>query len=208
LDPVRYMSNRSSGRMGFALAEAAARRGARVVLVAGPVGLETPPGVSRADVVTAREMRETINELAPEADVIVMAAAVSDFRPSEVSEKKIKKRVGVPQLSLESNPDILAGLEELAPDALRIGFAAETGDVVEAARGKLEAKNLHFIIANDVSRKDIGFDSDHNEVTVLGPAQAPVFFSRESKRSLAVKLMDLFSEELRKREGAPAPTRS
>ena len=208
LDPVRYLSNRSSGRMGFALAEAAARRGARVVLVAGPVGLDTPPGVSRADVVTAREMRDTIYELAPEADVIIMAAAVADFRPSEVSAKKIKKAAGAPQLSLESNTDILAGLEDLAPHALRIGFAAETGDVVESARGKLEAKNLHFIIANDVSRKDIGFDSEHNEVTVLGPAQTPVFFSRESKRSLAVKLMDLFSEELRKREGAPAPTRS
>ncbi|TNF74541.1 MAG: bifunctional phosphopantothenoylcysteine decarboxylase/phosphopantothenate--cysteine ligase CoaBC [Acidobacteria bacterium] len=207
LDPVRYLSNRSSGRMGFALAEAAARRGARVVLVAGPVDLETPPGVSRADVVTAREMRDTINELALDADVIIMAAAVSDFRPSEVSDKKLKKRAGMPQLSLESNPDILAGLEDLAPHALRIGFAAETGDTLEEARGKLEAKNLHFIIANDVSRSDIGFDSEHNEVTVLGPARAPVFFSRQSKRALAVKLMDLFSEALKKREGAPAPTR-
>jgi phosphopantothenoylcysteine decarboxylase/phosphopantothenate--cysteine ligase len=208
LDPVRYLSNRSSGRMGFALAEAAARRGARVVLVAGPVGLETPPGVSRADVVTAREMRDTIYQLAPDADVIIMAAAVADFRPSNVSDKKIKKREGTPQLSLDSNPDIVAGLAELAPDALRIGFAAETGEIVDEARAKLEAKNLHFIIANDVSRNDIGFDSEHNEVSVLGAAQAPVFFPRESKRALAVKLMDLFSEELKEREGAPAPTRS
>jgi phosphopantothenoylcysteine decarboxylase/phosphopantothenate--cysteine ligase len=208
LDPVRFLSNRSSGRMGFALAEAAARRGARVVLVAGPVGLETPPGVSRADVVTASEMGDTIYELAPEADVIIMAAAVADFRPSEVSDKKIKKRAGTPHLSLDSNPDILTGLAELAPDALRIGFAAETGEIVDEARAKLEAKNLHFIIANDVSRSDIGFDSEHNEVTVLSAAQAPIFFSRESKRALAVKLMDLFSEELKKREGAPAPTRS
>jgi len=208
LDPVRYLSNRSSGRMGFALAEAAARRGARVVLVAGPVVLDTPPGVSRVDVVTAREMRDTINQLAPDADVIIMAAAVADFRPSDVSDNKIKKSAGTPQLSLISNPDIVAGLAELAPDTLRIGFAAETGEIVEEARGKLEAKNLHFIIANDVSRNDIGFDSEHNEVTVLAPAQAPIFFSRESKRALAVKLMDLFSEELKKRERAPAPTHS
>jgi phosphopantothenoylcysteine decarboxylase/phosphopantothenate--cysteine ligase len=208
LDPVRFLSNRSSGRMGFALAEAAARRGARVVLVAGPVDLETPAGVSRADVVTARELHDTIRELAPDADVVIMAAAVADFRPSEVSDRKIKKRAGTPQLSLEPNPDILAGLEELAPQALRIGFAAETGDIVKEARGKLEAKNLDFIIANDVSRHDIGFDSEQNEVTVLGPARAPIVFSRESKRALAAKLMDLFSEELKKREGAPAPTRS
>jgi phosphopantothenoylcysteine decarboxylase/phosphopantothenate--cysteine ligase len=159
-------------------------------------------------VVTAREMRDTINQLAPDADVIIMAAAVADFRPSDVSDKKIKKSAGTPQLSLVRNPDIVAGLAELAPDALRIGFAAETGGIVEEARGKLEAKNLHLIIANDVSRNDIGFDSEHNEVTVLAPAQAPIFFSRESKRALAVKLMDLFSEELKKRERAPAPTRS
>jgi phosphopantothenoylcysteine decarboxylase/phosphopantothenate--cysteine ligase len=208
LDPVRFLSNRSSGRMGFALAEAAAQRGARVVLVAGPVALETPRGVSRADVTTAREMRDTICELAPEADVVVMAAAVADFRPSETSDKKIKKRAGTPQLSLASNPDILAGLAQIAPHALRIGFAAETGNVIEEARAKLEAKELDFIVANDVSRSDIGFDSEHNEVTVLGPAEAPIFFSRQSKRALAAGLMDLFSEELKKREGAPAPTRS
>lgn len=208
LDPVRYLSNRSSGRMGFALAEAAAQRGARVVLVAGPVSLETPPGVSRADVVTAREMRDTLYELAPEADLILMAAAVADFRPSEASEQKIKKRAGTPELFLTANPDILSGLVDLAPHAVRVGFAAETGNLVEEARAKLEAKQLHFIVANDVSRTDIGFDSEHNEVTLLGPEGSTMRFPRQTKRALAVELMDLFSEEVRKREGAVTPVRS
>src|SRR6185295_6588479 len=128
------------GRMGFALAAEAARRGARVMLVAGPVSLPTPPGVNRVDVVTAAEMERTVRQHAPAADLIVMAAAVADYRPGRPAASKIKKERGLPVLELEENPDILAGLRDLAPQALIAGFAAETEDLEKNSRAKLEKK--------------------------------------------------------------------
>lgn len=207
VDPVRFLGNRSSGRMGFALAAEAARRGARVILVAGPVALPTPAGVSRTDVVTAREMEQAVRARAPEADLIVMAAAVADFRPKNPAAGKIKKEQGLPVVELEENPDILAGLRAVAPQAILVGFAAETDDLERHARGKLERKGADLLVANDVSRSDIAFESAENEVTVFRREGPPVFLSRRPKPELAVSLFDLFTAMLsdRERHSAASP---
>ncbi|HYO15677.1 MAG TPA: bifunctional phosphopantothenoylcysteine decarboxylase/phosphopantothenate--cysteine ligase CoaBC [Thermoanaerobaculia bacterium] len=204
LDPVRFLGNRSSGRMGFALAAEGARRGARVVLVAGPVALPTPPGVTRVDVVTAREMERAVHEHAPASDLIVMAAAVADFRPSRPAPTKIKKERGLPAIELEENPDILAGLRRVAPGAVLVGFAAETHEVERNALAKLERKGADFLVANDVSRADIAFGSDANEVTVFRRDGEPVFLSRRPKTEVAASLLDLFAAKLSLRERQPA----
>ncbi|HEX9943438.1 MAG TPA: bifunctional phosphopantothenoylcysteine decarboxylase/phosphopantothenate--cysteine ligase CoaBC [Thermoanaerobaculia bacterium] len=204
LDPVRFLGNRSSGRMGFALAAEAARRGARVVLVAGPVALATPPRVTRVDVVTAREMERAVREHAPAADLIVMAAAVADFRPRRPAASKIKRERGLPAIELEENTDILAGLREVAPGAVLAGFAAETEELERNARSKLERKGTDFLVANDVSRPDIAFERDDNEVTVFRREGPPVFLSRRPKSELAASLFDLFTATLLDRERQPA----
>lgn len=205
LDPVRFLGNRSSGRMGFALAAQAARRGARVILVAGPVALATPPGVRRVDVTTAREMEQAVRGHAPGCDLVVMSAAVADFRPRNPAGSKIKKDAGPPAaIELEENPDILAGLRDVAPDAVIVGFAAETDDLERNARAKLERKRADFLVANDVSRSDIAFDSEANEVTVFRRGGEPVFLSRRPKTELAASLLDLFTDTLSSREHAPA----
>jgi phosphopantothenoylcysteine decarboxylase/phosphopantothenate--cysteine ligase len=197
LDPVRFLGNRSSGRMGFALAAEAAKRGARVVLVAGPVHLATPSGVERIDVTTAREMEAAVRGPAPGADLIVMAAAVADYRPRYPAGTKIKKEDGPPApVELEENPDVLAGLRDVAPGAVIVGFAAETHDVERNGRAKLERKRADFLVANDVSRQDIAFDSDANEVTVFRRDGEPVFLSRRPKAELAASLLDLFAGRL------------
>lgn len=171
LDPVRYLGNRSSGRMGFALARQAALRGATVHLVAGPSGLPTPPRVQRTDVVTAVEMRAAVLERLADADVVIKAAAVADFRPAQVAGSKLKKEDGPPTVRLEPNPDILAELGERRDGAARpllVGFAAETDDVERNARAKLARKRADLLVVNDVGRPDIGFDVDANEVLILG----------------------------------------
>jgi phosphopantothenoylcysteine decarboxylase / phosphopantothenate---cysteine ligase len=196
LDPVRFLGNRSSGRMGFALAAEAARRGARVVLVAGPVALPTPSGVERIDVVTAAEMEAAVARAAPAAELVVMAAAVADFRPRAAAPQKLKKERGIPTLDLEPTPDILGGLRELAPGAVLVGFAAETEDLEGNARAKLARKRADFLVANDVSRQDIAFGAEANEVTVYRRDGPPVFFAREEKGALAGRLLDPFSTAL------------
>ena len=196
IDPVRFLGNRSSGKMGFSMAEEAARRGARVVLVAGPVRLPTPHGVERIDVTTAREMEAAVHRQAPEADMVIMTAAVSDFRPSHPAREKIKKERGLPAFELELNPDILAGLRAMAPRAVLVGFAAETGELEKNARSKLERKRADFLVANDVSRKDIAFESEANEVTVFRREGEPLFFPRQPKSQLAGALLDLFGGTL------------
>jgi phosphopantothenoylcysteine decarboxylase/phosphopantothenate--cysteine ligase len=170
IDPVRYITNRSSGRMGYAIAEAALRRGARVLLVSGPTAL-TPPGaaeVTRAE--SAEEMRQTVLALLPQASVIIKTAAVSDYRPKAAAGQKIK-RAGPTTLDLEPTPDILAEIgrqKSQAPSPLIvIGFAAETQNVLENARKKLHAKSLDAIVVNDVSQEGVGFDSDRNAVTII-----------------------------------------
>ena len=194
IDPVRFLGNRSSGRMGFALARQAALRGADVTLVAGPVNQETPEGVRRIDVVSAFEMQVALEEASPAADLIVMAAAVADYRPRERADQKLKKSgTDGLMLELEQNPDLLAGLAASAPDALRVGFAAETAGLEDSARSKLEAKKAHWIVANDVSRPDIGFEAADNEVVVFGRGGNPVRFPKQSKEELAGRLLELFT---------------
>lgn len=204
IDPVRFLGNRSSGRMGFALAAEAARRSARVVLVAGPVALATPPGVSRVDVATAEQMETAVRAHAAAADLIVMAAAVADFRPLRPAASKIKKERRLPVLELEETPDILAGLREVAPRALIAGFAAETEDLERNALAKLRQKEADWLIANDVSRSDIGFESEDNEVTVFRRDGPAIFLPRRPKTELAVSLFDLFTATLSEREREPA----
>jgi phosphopantothenoylcysteine decarboxylase/phosphopantothenate--cysteine ligase len=190
IDPVRFIGNRSSGKMGFAIAEAAARRGARVVLVAGPVALATPAGVERIDVRSARQMREAVIGALP-ADAYIGAAAVADYAPAQVAPGKIKKKDEQLTLELVRTPDILA---EVAAHPQRptlvVGFAAETHDVEFYARGKLEKKRVDLIAANRVGVAGSGFESDDNALTVywrdgaraLGPAP---------KTRLADELLDL-----------------
>lgn len=197
LDPVRFLGNRSSGRMGYALADEAAKRGARVVLVSGPVHLSSPSGVERVSVTTAREMEAAVREHAPSADIVVMTAAVADYRPKNPAGAKLKKEDGPPPpVELEENPDILAGLRDVAPGAVIVGFAAETHDLERYALAKLERKRADFLVANDVSRKDIAFDSLANEVTVYRRDGEPVFLSRRPKQELAASLLDLFAGRL------------
>lgn len=204
IDPVRFLGNRSSGKMGFALAAEAAQRGARTLLVAGPVALETPAGVERIDVQTALEMQRAIHDRLDGLDVVVMTAAVGDFRPRQVAASKLKKSRGIPTLELERNPDILAGLAEAAPWVLRVGFAAETDPDAVEARAKLARKGCHLLVLNDVSRREIGFGSDHNEVTVYSHRSGPKFFSRRPKDSLALDLWDTFESELVARARNPS----
>jgi phosphopantothenoylcysteine decarboxylase/phosphopantothenate--cysteine ligase len=197
VDSVRYLANRSSGKMGFALAAEAARRGARSILVAGPVALTTPPGVERSDVESASEMGEALARTAPGADLVIMAAAVADYRPAQRAPRKIKKGEGLREIALTENPDLLAGLADRAPGAIRVGFAAETDDLEANALAKLAKKRVDFLVANDVSRADIGFASDHNEVVVYRHGGAPVRLERAAKGSIARGLFDLFVPSLR-----------
>lgn len=171
LDPVRYLSNHSSGKMGYALAEAAAALGARVTLISGPVSLPCPAGVARIEVETALEMHEAAQRLAPESDLFIGCAAVADYRAESAAEHKIKKVEGEEELVLRlvKNPDIIAGVAALPAESrpLVVGFAAETRDVERYARDKLARKGLDMIVANDVSREGLGFGSDHNAALLL-----------------------------------------
>jgi phosphopantothenoylcysteine decarboxylase / phosphopantothenate---cysteine ligase len=169
IDPVRYIGNRSSGRMGLALAERAARRGAEVTLVAANVSLVGPPGVRRIEVETVKELHAAVREEFPRCHVLLMAAAVADFRPARPLAGKISREGGGLELRLEQTEDVLAGLGSLRrPGQTLVGFAAEHGaGAIERARAKLERKGLDAIVFNDVSRPEIGFDSDLNEVTIV-----------------------------------------
>jgi phosphopantothenoylcysteine decarboxylase / phosphopantothenate---cysteine ligase len=197
IDPVRFIGNRSSGKMGFAIAAAAAQRGAEVVLVAGPVHLPTPAGVQRSDVRSAAQMHDAVFSALP-ADVYVGAAAVADYTPRTVATHKLKKVTGIDTLVLDlvRTRDVLA---DVAASALRprlvVGFAAETSDVERYARGKLEAKHLDLIAANRVGIADGGFESDDNALTVYGHGFERQF-ARAPKTQLADALLDLIAERL------------
>ena len=181
LDPVRFLSNRSTGKMGFAVAQAAAERGHAVTLVAGPVSLATPQGVARVDVVSARDMLAAIRRLLPDQDALVMSAAVADWRPRLVSETKLKKSAMAPVIELEPNPDILKTVRPLKAHRLFVGFAAETGDPLAEAQRKLEAKGLDLVVANDVTQPDAGFAVDTNRVTFIAVAEDPRSLPLQSK---------------------------
>jgi phosphopantothenoylcysteine decarboxylase/phosphopantothenate--cysteine ligase len=166
LDPVRYLSNRSSGKMGYALAEAASSRGARVVLVSGPVALGAPKGVEMVHVQTAAEMRRAVMEHLEESTIIVKAAAVADYHRTNPPQQKVKKTAARLSLELDPTPDILAEVGRKKGDRLLVGFAAETEDLIEEARRKLSSKNCDMVVANLVAQAGIGFESDENEVTL------------------------------------------
>lgn len=194
VDPVRFLSNRSSGKMGFALAQAAAEAGHRVTLIAGPVALPTPPGVTRIDVESADDMFQAVASVlaqaSPPVSVAILAAAVADYRPATVATQKIKKHAGRLTLELERTRDILGSMRTpLGFTGVLVGFAAETENVLAHAREKLERKGCNLIVANDVSQPGIGFDASDNEVTLVFPGGAPRPLPRGSKLEIARELV-------------------
>jgi phosphopantothenoylcysteine decarboxylase/phosphopantothenate--cysteine ligase len=190
IDPVRFVSNRSSGRMGYRIAEAARDRGARVVLVSGPTALRPPGGLEFVGVRSAEDMARAVALHAAAASVVVMAAAVSDYRPDSVSPTKIKKKAGAASLDLVRTPDILLGLGENKGGRTLVGFAAETDDVVENGRRKLAEKRLDLLVANDVRRTDAGFASDRNAAVILDSEGGQEDVPLMSKRDLAERILD------------------
>jgi len=190
LDPVRYITNRSSGRMGYAVAEAAARRGARVFLISGPTALDTPLGVDRINVRTALEMQQAVRQYFTGASVGIFAAAVADYRPAEPLSQKIKRSKDPLTIRLEANPDILASVAAKKGERLVVGFAAETDHVAENARKKLSAKNADLIVANDVTVEGAGFDLDTNVVTLLARDGRDLALPKISKREVADRILD------------------
>jgi len=190
LDPVRYISNRSSGKMGYALAEAATARGARVVLVSGPVNLAPPAGVDVIQVRTAAEMRDAVFENLPRAGIVIKSAAVADFHLSKVPDQKVKKTAARVSLELDPTPDILAELGRKKGDRLLIGFAAETQNLQQEARRKLESKNCDMVVGNLVGAAGMGFESDQNEVTLVLSTGEIVELPRASKREIADRIFD------------------
>jgi len=194
IDAVRSITNRSSGKMGLAIAAEAARRGAECVLVAGPMALATPPGVRRIDVESALEMRDAVRAEWEDARVLVMAAAVADFRPAQAAERKIKKE-DLPEgagltLELERNPDILAEICRREGDRVVVGFAAESHDVVESARRKIARKGCDLLVANDISGPGAGFDTDRNTVVFVWPGGEVEELPSLPKADVAAQLLD------------------
>ncbi len=195
IDPVRYISNHSSGKMGFALAQAAIDAGARVTLIAGPVALATPAHAVRIDVESARQMFDAVQAHVKDCDIFIAAAAVADYRPEHAVDTKIKKQNETMTLTLVRNPDIVASVAQLRPKPFTVGFAAETRQVKDYARDKLERKNLDMIVANDVAQPGIGFNSENNAVTVLW-RDGEIEIGERSKAQLARELMALIDRNL------------
>jgi phosphopantothenoylcysteine decarboxylase/phosphopantothenate--cysteine ligase len=198
IDPVRYLTNRSSGRMGYAIAEAALRRGARVLLVSGPAAIPPPATAELTRVETAEEMHSAVLHLLPESTVVIKTAAVADYRPKAMSGQKIKRK-GPMTLELEPTADILADLARQKSSQIIVGFAAETENVLENARKKLASKSLDAIVVNDVSREGVGFDSDRNAVTIISHDEV-VEVPETSKWEVAQRVLDQVVK-LRKRTG-------
>ncbi|HUI57343.1 MAG TPA: bifunctional phosphopantothenoylcysteine decarboxylase/phosphopantothenate--cysteine ligase CoaBC [Bryobacteraceae bacterium] len=190
LDPVRYLTNRSSGKMGYALAEAAVSRGARVILISGPVHLPPPRGVEVIQVRTAVEMRAKVMENLEPADIVIKSAAVADFHLSKVPDQKVKKTAARISLELDPTPDILAELGRKKDNRLLIGFAAETQNLQQEARRKLESKNCDMVVGNLVGGGDGGFESDQNEVILALRTGETIALPRASKREIADQILD------------------
>lgn len=203
IDPVRYIGNRSSGKMGWAIAQAAYHMGAQVDVVAGRTSISLPKLGDRMTIYrvqTTQDMYETINQLFDKSNALIMAAAVADFKVTNYADQKIKKVAGQEQinLQLEPNIDILKTFGEQKKDQLTIGFAAETQDVIENAQQKLTSKHADLIIANDVSQSDTGFNADTNKVTILRPGYDPESWAQDTKQAIGVKLMQLVNSILKK----------
>ena len=190
LDPVRYITNRSSGKMGYAVAEAGARRGAKVIVITGPTALATPEGVERVDVRTAEEMLVAARKHFPASSLAVFAAAVADYRPAEPASSKIKRSKEALTIRLEPNTDILATLAKEKGERIVVGFAAETGQVAENARKKLAQKNADLMVANDVTAEGAGFDQDTNIVTLFSRDGRDLPLPRMSKADVAERILD------------------
>jgi len=190
LDPVRFISNRSSGKMGYALAESAAARGAKVILIAGPVELSDPPGVTVFHVNTAVEMRTAVMDHLTESTIIVKAAAVADYHVTNVPDKKIKKTATRMSLELDPTPDILAEAGRKKGDRLLIGFAAETDRLIEEARRKMDSKNCDMVVANMVGQEGTGFEADENEVVLVLRTGETIPLRRAPKRQIAELIFD------------------
>jgi phosphopantothenoylcysteine decarboxylase / phosphopantothenate---cysteine ligase len=190
LDPVRYLSNRSSGKMGYALARAAIRRGAEVALISGPTTLEPPAGARLIPVTTAAEMRHAVLNEFPRCTAVIMAAAVTDYRPADFASKKMKRGQGSIELRLEPNPDILKEIGSQKNGKMLVGFAAETDELVANAKKKLKDKNLDMIVANDVTGAGAGFDVDTNVVTILDRGGGVRALPLMSKDELAEQIFD------------------
>ncbi len=196
IDPVRYISNRSSGKMGYAIANELTKRGAKTTLISAPTYLPTPQNVNFISVSNASDMQREMLQYFDKCDAVIMAAAVADFTPAEPVSKKIKRnKTGNFSLKLKSNPDIIKELGRIKKKQILIGFAAETEDLIENARKKIEEKNLDLIIANDVSKPEIGFEEDFNEVTILNKKgivkKVPRMTKREIARIIVDKLVDV-----------------
>ncbi len=197
IDPVRYLSNRSSGRMGFALAQRAAKRGHTILLITGPVSLPTPDNVTRFDVTTAAEMYHAVSENIGQAQVAIFSAAVADYTPFETCSQKLKKSSGTLTLQLKRTQDILGSVRsEMNYHGYLVGFAAETENVVANATKKYQCKGCDLLVANDVSRPDIGFDQQHNEVTLLFRNGQRSSIAKATKESIADSILDHITDVL------------
>lgn len=190
LDPVRYLTNRSSGKMGYTLAEAAAQRGARVILVSGPVSIAPPALVEMIPVRTAAEMRQAVMDHLEESTIIIKAAAVADYHRANPPQQKVKKTAARLSLELDPTPDILAEAGRKKGDRLLVGFAAETENLIEEARRKMQAKNCDMVVANLVSQQGIGFESDENEVTLVLRTGETIPVQRASKVAISHRIFD------------------
>ena len=197
IDPVRYISNKSSGKMGFLLAEEVKNQGALVTLISGPVNLKTPEKVKRHDVLSADEMKLKVEELIEDCDIFIAAAAVSDFKPKEIYKNKIKKKENEKHLNLkmDKNSDILKVISEKNLNLKTVGFAAETENLLSNAKKKLSQKKLDLIVANDVSNKDIGFDSDENEVTLITKKEQKKI-KKASKKIVSKKIVEFIASRV------------
>lgn len=190
LDPARYITNRSSGRMGYALAGAARHEGHDVILISGPTTLDVPAGVDFVHVESAQQMYDAVRDLCRDADVAILCAAVADYRPVAYSEQKIKKSDDRMILELEKTPDILGSMrQDFHYNGILVGFAAETRNLLEYGRDKLRRKQCDLIVANDVSRHDIGFDSRENEVTLIFPDREETL-AKDTKEHIALHIIE------------------
>ena len=195
IDPVRFITNRSTGKMGYAIARAAVKMNLQTVLVSGPVNLTAPEGVEFVPVESAAEMAEAMKKAAADADIIVMAAAVADYRPKQYSASKVKKSDGDMCIELERTEDILLSLgKNKKPGQILVGFAAETDDLLQNAQGKLERKNLDYIAANIVGVPGRGFGADNNAITLLSRDGSRTEFALQSKEALAESLLKFILE--------------
>ena len=197
IDPVRFITNRSSGKMGYSLAEAAIESGAKVTLISGPVNLKPPTNCNLVEIKTAKEMYESVMHHIKGMDVYIGSAAVSDYSPAHINESKLKKDGSNAAMTLElkENQDILKSVSELKERPYVVGFAAETEDLIENAEKKLKNKKLDLIVANDVSDKEIGFDSDQNEVTLI-THKGKELIQRQNKKKISKKIIDFISKRI------------